>query len=67
MKDEAMQREKRRVEQAADEKWARENEKPVWGDIYWKWKMRGYPPEEAAYRADEHLRKHARAITTFPL
>lgn len=31
-----------------------------WSDIYWSWKKRGYPPEEAAHQADEFMRRRQR-------
>jgi hypothetical protein len=33
---------------------------PTWGDIYWSAKKRGVPPEEAAFQADEIMRKRYR-------
>lgn len=42
-------------EQRANDAWARTNEpRPkTWGDVYWRHKTSGMPPEEAAFRADE--------------
>lgn len=31
-----------------------------WSDVYWTWKKKGYPPEEAAHQADEFMRRRYR-------
>lgn len=33
---------------------------PSWGDVYWAWKQKGVPPEEAAHQADEFMRRKYR-------
>ena len=45
----------------------REKRETTWGDVYWRWKRRGYPPEEAAHRADEweKRRKAESYLTSF--
>ena len=32
----------------------------TWGDVYWNWKKRGFPAEEAAFQADEFMRRRYR-------
>ena len=32
----------------------------TWGDVYWNWKKRGFPGEEAAFQADEFMRRRDR-------
>lgn len=36
----------------------------TWTDVYWAWKMKGYPPEEAAHQADEFIRRREKERRT---
>lgn len=52
--------EQEREKLKAEEQAFREYEKKEWGDVYWGWKKKGVPPEEAAFRADEYMRRAER-------
>ena len=39
---------------------AKHDGSPTWGEVYWGWKQRGFPPEEAAHQADEAMRRQER-------
>jgi hypothetical protein len=38
----------------------------TWGDVFWAWIIKGYPREEAAFRADEWEKRRERERSGIP-